>query len=189
MFWIQPETFRALLLDLYEAMRRRGFRAIVVVAGHWSPRVYLPTVRATGQAFLAQHPAMRWLLVTDNELAPDLGYHDEHAAGGETSLLLAVRPDLVDLAQTLETDRALAPHYAAEPLHLARRRETPHTYIGLYTGAADHANDPETATAERGRLLLETIAARLAARAQALLLDADPNAAASPPGHGPAPPD
>src|ERR687890_240033 len=62
MFWIRPETFRHLLLDIYEAMRRRGFRAIVVVAGHWSPRVYLPTVRATGAAFRENHPGLGWLL-------------------------------------------------------------------------------------------------------------------------------
>jgi len=170
LFWIRPETFRALLLDAYEAIRRRGFRAIVLLAGHWSPNVYLPTLRATGAEFRARHPEIGWLLLTDQELVPDLPYPMEHAAGGETSLLMAIRPDLVDLAQTLETDRSLAPHYANAPRHLARRRETPHKYIGLFTGAPDPANDPElTATADRGHLLLHAIADRLAARATALL--------------------
>ncbi len=41
MFWLRPETYRGLLLDIYEAIRRRGFRAIVVVAGHWSEKYNL----------------------------------------------------------------------------------------------------------------------------------------------------
>ncbi|CAA9536770.1 MAG: hypothetical protein AVDCRST_MAG49-318 [uncultured Thermomicrobiales bacterium] len=178
MFWVRPETFGALLLDIYEAMRRRGFRVIVVVAGHWSPKVYLPTVRAAGDAFQTQHPETRLLLLTDRELVPDLHYPEEHAAGGETSLLMAVRPDLVDLTMTLETDRSLRAWYANEPAHLARRRATPHKYIGLFTGADDGSNDPETtASAERGRALLETIAARLAERARTLLAEAAPDRA------------
>lgn len=170
MFWIRPETFRALLVDVFEAMRRRGFRVVVIVAGHWSPNVYLPTILAAATAFFGEHPELRWTLVLDHELVPDLGYHGEHAAGGETSLLMAVRPDLVDLAMTFETDRALAGDYAAEPQHLARRRETPNRYIGLFTGVDDASNDPETtASAERGRMLLDAIAERLAERARGLL--------------------
>ncbi|HAX25435.1 MAG TPA: creatininase family protein [Thermomicrobiales bacterium] len=173
MFWIRPEVFRDLLLDMYEAMRRRGFRAIVVVAGHWSPHVYLPTVRGAGEEFLSHHPDTRWLLVTDQEVVPDLHYPYEHAAGGETSLLMAIRPDLVDLEKALATDGSLAAYYAGEPRHVARRQTTPHKYIGLFTGAEDDSNDPVlTSSAERGRALLLAISERIAEQAVALLVDA-----------------
>ena len=171
MFWIRPETFLNLLLDAYEAMRRRGFRAIVVLAGHWS-RYTLPTIRTSGQQFLSLHPHMRWQLVTDQEVVPDLVYPHEHAAGGETSLLMAIRPDLVDLGKTFETDGELKPWYAAYPEHLERRRNTRHKYIGVLTGVDDGSNDPElTASTERGQVLLETIATRIAARAAAMLAE------------------
>jgi creatinine amidohydrolase len=171
MFWLRPETFHGLLLDIFEAMRRRGFRAIVVVAGHWS-RQTLPAIRAAGAEFLAQHPEMKWLLLTDQEVAADLHYPHEHAAGGETSLLMAIRPDLVDLGVTLETDGALRPYYAAWPAHLRRRRETSHKYIGVHTAVEDGSNDPElTASTERGQLLLAAIAERIAERARALLAE------------------
>lgn len=169
MFWIRPETFRAILLDMYEAMRRRGFRVIVVVCGHF-PGV--EPARESGAEFLAMHPEMRGLFVTDREVVADLPYPAEHAAGGETSLLMAIRPDLVDLSMTFETDRSLAPNYAREPQHLRRRREADDKYIGVFRGPGimDMSNDPElTASTERGQLLLETIAVRLAARARALL--------------------
>jgi len=169
MFWIRPETFHAILLDIFEAIRRRGFRVIVVVCGHFPG---IDPVRASGAEFLAAHPEMRGLFVTDQEVAPDLPYPAEHAAGGETSLLMAIRPDLVDLAKAFETDRSLAPYYAREPRHLRRRHETNYKYIGVFRGPGivDTSNDPElTANAERGHVLLETIAERIATGASMLL--------------------
>jgi len=171
MFWIRPETFRHLLLDIYEAVRRRGFRVIVVVSGHWSRRGNLPVIRASGEDFLAQHPNMKWVLLTDQEVVPDLYYPHEHAAGGETSLLMAIRPDLVDLSKTFETDGVLRLYYVEQPEHLGRRRETKHKYIGVCTDVEDGSNDPElTASTERGQLLLEAISKRIAERAKALLV-------------------
>lgn len=173
MFWIRDETYRSLLLDIYEAMRRRGFRVIMVLAGHWS-RGTLPVIRASGAEFAAQHPEMRWQMLTDQEVVPDLAYPHEHAAGGETSLLMAIRPDLVDLSKTLETARSLRPYYAAMPEHIQRRETTENKYIGVLRAMGDevnnHENDPELSSSpERGRLLLEAIAQRIAARTVELL--------------------
>ncbi len=84
---------------------------------------------------------------------------------------MAIHPDLVALDKTFETDRSLRHYYAKEPEHLRRRRESPHKYIGVNPGVADSSNDPEGATAERGRVLLETIVERVSARAQALLAE------------------
>jgi len=171
MFWLRPETFHNLLLDVYEAMRRRGFRAIVVLSGHWSIAHNIAAIRETGEEFRRTHPTTGWLLLTDQEVVPDLHYPVEHAAGGETSLLMAIRPDLVALDRTFETDRSLRPYYAGEPTHLRRRKETPHKYIGVNPAVTDASNDPEDATVERGRLLLETIVERVALRARALLAE------------------
>ncbi len=129
----------------------------------------IAATRETGEVFRREHPKTGWLLLTDQEVVPDLHYPVEHAAGGETSLLLAIHPDLVALDKVFETDRSLLPYYAGEPAHLQRRRETPRKYIGVNTAVASTSNDPEGATIERGRKLLEAIVERVAARAQALL--------------------
>lgn len=172
MFWIRPETHLNLMLDIYEAMRRRGFRAIIVLAGHWSRRGYLPTLRASGEQFLVNNPEMRWALFTDQELGSDLGYPEEHAAGGETSLLMAMRPDLVDLSATLETDGRLREFYLEDSKHLQRRRETENKYIGILRGVGDESNDPETTSSpERGEMLLEIIVERLVDRLDGLLAE------------------
>jgi len=171
MFWIRSETFHNLLLDVYEAMRRRGFRAIVVLSGHWSIEHNIAVIRETGEEFRRRHPTAGWLLLTDQEVVPDLHYPVEHAAGGETSVLLAIRPDLVALDKTFETDRSLRPFYSREDAHLRRRRETPHKYIGVNPAAPGTSNDPERATIARGRMLLDTIVERVAARAKSLLAE------------------
>jgi creatinine amidohydrolase/Fe(II)-dependent formamide hydrolase-like protein len=113
---------------------------------------------------------VKWLFVTDQEVAADEGYLHEHAAGGETSLLMAIRPDLVDLDKTFETDKELKLYYAEMPDHLKRRRETEYKYIGVLTAAEDGTNDPETAAnVEWGKKLLEIISERIAERAVELL--------------------
>jgi creatinine amidohydrolase/Fe(II)-dependent formamide hydrolase-like protein len=137
-FWLRPETFHDLLLDIYEAMRRRGFRAIVAISGHWSIAYNIAAIRRTGEEFRRKHPTTGWQLLTDQEVASDLHYPVEHAAGVETSLLLALRPDLVALDKAFETDRSLRPFYAEEPTHLQRRRETPHKYVGVNWGLLAH---------------------------------------------------
>jgi hypothetical protein len=76
----------------------------------------------------------------------------------------------VDLDKTFETGTSLKAHYAQQPEHLQRRLETPNKYIGVLRGVDDESNDPElTASAERGQMLLETIASRVAERGRALL--------------------
>jgi hypothetical protein len=86
--------------------------------------------------------------------------------------MLAIRPELVRLELVYETDKSLKEHYAGMPEHLRRRQETRHKYISILTAAADGSNDPEMASEERGRFLLETIAARLAERARGLVKEA-----------------
>lgn len=158
MFWIRPETQLNLMIDIYEAVRRRGFKAAIILAGHWSGREYLPTLHRSGEIFQQDHPSFGWALYTDRELAGRLFYPHEHAAGGETSMLMAIRPELVDLSLTFETDSMLRDAYHGHPIHLQRRRETPNKYIGVLTGVDDDSNDPETsASVERGSLLLEAI--------------------------------
>ena len=88
---------------------------------------------------------------------------------------MAIRPDLVDLGKTLETDGKLEPYYRDMPNHVQRRQETKYKYIGVLRGVEDEAgddisNDPElTTSAERGQELLEAISGRIAELAKALL--------------------
>ena len=156
MFWVRPETFRNLLLDTYEAMSRRGFRAIVVLSGHWNFERNIAAIRATGEEFRREHPATGWLLLTDQGIGHDLGYPVEHAAGGETSLLMAIRPDLVALDKTLETDRSLRARYPRRPrtntsASTPGSRTPPTTRRGRRSSAAGRCSRPSSGGWRQGR--------------------------------------
>lgn len=150
-------------------MRRRGFQVIVVLCGHWEKGTLL-TVQHSGEQFQALHSEVKWMMVSDLELGADVGYLHEHAFRGKTSLMLAIRPELVKLELIFGTDKSLQECYTSMPEHLRRRQETRYKYIGVLTAAKDGSNDPELASEERGWFLLETISARLAERASAMLL-------------------
>jgi len=72
MFYIKSETFHLLLLDIFFAAECRGFKVIMVVTGDWSKIGHLPVIRASGKEFLSYYPMMKWEMLTDQELFPDL---------------------------------------------------------------------------------------------------------------------
>jgi creatinine amidohydrolase/Fe(II)-dependent formamide hydrolase-like protein len=171
MFWLRPKTFHNLLFDVYEAMRRRGFRAIVVLNGHWSIEHNVAAIRATGEEFRRAHPTTGWLLLTNQEVVPDRHYPVEHTAGGETSLLLAIHPNLIASTRRLSLT--------------ARCSLTTPINQDTWDGAA-RARTSTSASTQRlrtyrtiqkarrssvGRALLETIVERVAARARTVLAE------------------
>lgn len=171
MFWLRPKTFHNLLFDVYEAMRRRGFRAIVVLSGHWSIEHNVAAIRATGEEFRRAHPTTGWLLLTNQEVVPDRHYPVEHTAGGETSLLLAIHPNLIASTRRLSLT--------------ARCSLTTPINQDTWDGAA-RARTSTSASTQRlrtyrtiqkarrssvGRALLETIVERVAARARTVLAE------------------
>jgi creatinine amidohydrolase len=72
-----------------------GFKAILAFTGHFGLDQTLALKRAASNAM--SHSSAAILPLTEYDLTTDLGYDGDHAALGETSLLLAVRPDLVRL--------------------------------------------------------------------------------------------
>jgi creatinine amidohydrolase len=74
---------------------RMGFRVILAFTGHFGLAQTLALKRAACAAMSRCPSAI--LPLTEYDLTTDLGYDGDHAAVGETSLLLAVRPDLVRL--------------------------------------------------------------------------------------------
>ena len=60
---------------------------------YWSIAHNIAAIRETGEVFRREHPKSGWLLLSDQEVVPDLHNPVEHAAGGETSLILAIHPN------------------------------------------------------------------------------------------------
>lgn len=92
----QPEHCARLLVHCLDEMVSYGFEVLVIAAGHYP---LLPKARAACQLFYADRGQIAWAF-TGFELVrdeiPDAG---DHAGPWETSLMMALRPDLVDLSK------------------------------------------------------------------------------------------
>lgn len=87
----------SLAQHLFQQMGMLGFRAIAAITGHYGleqllaiKRAAVTTMRSSGLTIFAGG---------EYEVVTDLGYHGDHAAKWETSLLAATRPDLVRMQQ------------------------------------------------------------------------------------------
>ncbi|MBI5667401.1 MAG: creatininase family protein [Chloroflexi bacterium] len=134
-----------LLTTVFEQFGAMGFRVIVAFTGHFGLEQTL-TLKRAALAVMARSP-VTILPVTEYDLTTDAGYRGDHAGAGETSLLWALRSDLVKLDAV-----------------------TPDAPLDGVLGA-----DPRgVASADQGRVWLDTIAARTAEVAVRLLNDTTP---------------
>ncbi len=128
--------FRPWLEQLCREMARDGFRAIIILTGHYGAAQQI-VVRETAVR-MSRALGIPVLGTPEYMLALDVDYTGDHAAWGETSLMMHLYPDTVKLS---------------------RLGDAPHK--GVY------GRDPKTqASAKDGRLLTETIVSRLAVLAR-----------------------
>ena len=133
---IFSKLLRPWLEQLCREMARDGFRAIIILTGHYGAAQQI-VVRETAVR-MSRALAIPVLGTPEYLLALDVDYTGDHAAWGETSLMMHLYPDTVDLS---------------------RLGEAPHQGVG--------GRDPKKeASAEDGRLLTDTIVSRLAVLAK-----------------------
>jgi len=101
----QDRAYIELLAHIMREIQSLGFEVIVVMAGHYP---LLRHAKSAVEWYSLDGKAKAWA-VTGYELVrdqiPDAG---DHAAAWETSLMMALRPDLVDLSR-LPQDTSVAP--------------------------------------------------------------------------------
>jgi creatinine amidohydrolase len=140
-FVMEPENdvhsvlVRAWVEKLCREAVRQGFRAVIVLTGHYGAAQQM-VVRDLAVR-LSRSLGVPVLGTPEYFLALDVGYHGDHAAWGETALMLYLDPDSVDLS---------------------RLGEPPHRGVG--------GRDPRQATRSDGQRLAEAIIDRLARLAQ-----------------------
>ncbi len=128
-------VLRPWLEQLCREMARDGYRAIIILTGHYGAAQQI-VVRETAVR-MSQALAIPVLGTPEYWLALDEGYTGDHAAWGETSLMMHLFPDTVDLS---------------------RLGDPPYQGVG--------GRDPKESSAEDGRRLTETIVSRLATLAR-----------------------
>jgi creatinine amidohydrolase/Fe(II)-dependent formamide hydrolase-like protein len=91
------ELVMALLRAYLEQLGRVGFWLVVVLTGHYGVK-HVAALAEAADAFVRTdggRDTAVWVL-PEYALARDLGYHGDHAAKWETSILMHLRPELVD---------------------------------------------------------------------------------------------
>jgi len=104
---VHDETLSALLGDVLAGLVRVGFRVLVLLTGHY-PGEQVQAVKGAVERLLRTHPEVRAWALPEYEAFPDERRAD-HAARWETSILMHIRPDLVDIGRLVGADAPGAP--------------------------------------------------------------------------------
>jgi creatinine amidohydrolase len=102
-YWVSDEFFASMLKNCFAQLARAGFR-IVVAHGH-APSTQ--AVYANREAWEARFGIRIFSCWREDE-SDGLGIQTDHAAANETSLMMALHPDLVEM-ENLDPDPAVAP--------------------------------------------------------------------------------
>lgn len=157
---LSHETFRAVLRDLVTALTRHGFRDVLISNSHGGNII---AIQQIADELASTLPATVVATTYASEAAPAIAalLEDQpgiqHAGEAETSMMMALEPDLVDTADlgSLATERGKGFLSAGR----ASYRWRPFAHItrnGL-------SGNPARANAEKGEALLEASAAAIAA--------------------------
>lgn len=154
----------ALMLGLFEAVfdeiGRNGFKKIVLVSGHGGNSHLLPfltqcTLWQRKPYSLYMPPFMSLSPERQAELGAMIGPTDGHAGDAETSMMLAHRPDLVQMERI--------PEHGWEPLGRMDHLKGNQSGIFFYADhPAHYGGDARPATADKGKRMIELLAASLA---------------------------
>lgn len=111
-FSVEPELLKRVLTAQLENLDRLGFRGAIVITGHY-PQEQVDLAKEVAAAFKPVR-GLRVAGITDRDLARSAGHTGDHAAKWETSILMALRPELVDLKR-LPAEGPLEGIYGDDP--------------------------------------------------------------------------
>ena len=155
-FSLRPETLMQVVRDLAEEIERQHFTILIVLNGHGGNFSLVPVIRDWNR----QDRPLKILLVNfweycDSKLVETKAHPrpEFHAGEWETSLMMALRPDLV------RPPGAGMPVDPKDPLPLQRRDLT--TFGIGHFNPEGAAGFPAQATPEKGRAIVASIKAHI----------------------------
>lgn len=145
---LRPQTLTSILIDLLESAYEHGFRRILILNGHGGNIAALQVALAE---LLNELPGLKvnlrsWWQEAKVKEVLDAAFPDRpggHADAGETSVVMAIRPDVVRLDRAAHSPDAPRPGFLARQVFL---EDYPHGVIGI---------DPRLASVEVGQRVLE----------------------------------
>ena len=154
---LQPETILRIILEISTSLLQSGIRKLLIINGHGGNRAALETAMINTKHAL---PEMQLYSFTIIDIAKEkfaqvrksskglVGHADEI----ETSMMLAIKPEAVDMSKAVLAEPSLPGSLSFEPEDLSRVSFSWNTKELSKTGVI---GDPRHATAETGRTLLD----------------------------------
>jgi creatinine amidohydrolase len=144
-----PDTLRAVLTDIGRGLLRSGFKALIIVNGHFGNKEPIALVARAlkGEGLPVMHldyPGMGRIAssICDSKAAAPTFYHADEV---ETSMVLAISPELVRMDRAAPEYPTFPPTFGVEPMGLDEFNKS-----GVF-------GDPRPSTAEKGERLIAGI--------------------------------
>ena len=152
---VSQATVNAVITDIVRSLRHHGIRKFFVLNGHGGNH-FIPLVRVLQHDMDVQVFLCNWWTLIDDRYGELFEKPDDHAGEMETSSVMAVYPELVEL------DRAGDGEPAPFRFEALRRGwiQTARDFARMNPNCA--VGDPRAASAEKGRACLELACTRLA---------------------------
>ena len=146
---LRPQTLAAVIVDLLESAYEHGFRHILLLNGHGGNTAAIQVALAEALHELPRLEVRQeeWWQVPEVKAVLKAAFPDQvagHADMGETSVVMAIRPDVVRLDRAEYSPKAELPAFLTRQVFLER---FPHGVIG---------GDPRQASPEVGERILAT---------------------------------
>jgi len=160
--WVDTRTLMDMVKDIVRSLERGGVRAVLILTGHGAnqaPLKYAVRELADVSSVAILHGAPFGLerAVQEAESRPWLGAYELHAEEVETSLMLAVRPDLVRMERAVSDYPPLPADYGHTVISMGELART-----GVF-------GDATRATREKGERWLAQIVEAVAGQWSAFL--------------------
>ena len=153
---VYPSTMFALLKDIADSLEGHGIRKLVLFNSHGGNDFLKPFVREMGGRSKVFISVIDWWKVGKDQYSKIFTHPDDHAGELETSVMLALRPDLVRLDQAgdgaFKASRFEAVNEGWVQISRPWSRLTETTGVG----------NPAEATKEKGERYLSVIVPRIA---------------------------
>lgn len=151
---VSQNTLNAMLRDLFESLKANGIKRIVVLNGHGG-NDFTAFVRQVQSDLGIAVFVCDWWKVGSDKWSEIFEHRDDHAGELETSVSLALFPELVELEHALDG--------AVKPFRFEALRKGWVRTSRRFAQLNDHcaAGDPRKATVEKGHRYLEVVQDRL----------------------------
>jgi len=152
---LRNETFAALISDICVSLAENGINKIILLNAHYGNDAILSSI---AQMVVDRVPkgtliyGLSYWLVLEDEMG--------HADAKETSLMLAIRPDLVNMKNARGGSLKIGSLKSNKKLVLSRLTMLPSSFPKLASNGV--WGSPRNATSKKGKVILDQLSRRLA---------------------------